>query len=278
MPMKVLEKFDLFITEICSNGALIIDKNNIAKVKKNADFFSQLLLSRAEERINFKIPAEDYQYDSIGSLTLDWSSSTNEPDEEYLWGGFKLLSLIESLGANSYFWDNYNNDSRFWKNNLQPEAEEIWRAFLPKLNYFHKSGHGDDGTYGCILREEGVYPCPVYFFDSGIWFEMNMSLEEYYDTMIACKAVYYWQYFYIDTQEIVKKLGDYKPVFIEYGIKYLEGPHPFGDQFKHGTFTYSAEGVLHQMKNIVKRFPRLFPDLDLTYFKKRCEALEKALK
>lgn len=275
--MKILQKLENFIVEICNNDKITVDKNNIGEVKKSADFFSKRLLSRAEERIKLEIPIKDYQYDSIGSLTLDWSSTINEPDEEYIWGGFQLLSLIEALGVNSHFWDIYNNDSRFWENNPQPEAEAVWREFLPKLNYFHKSGHGDDGTYGCILREEGVYPCPIYFFDSGIWFKMDMTLEKYYNTMIACKAVYYWQYFYIDTQEIVKKLGNYKPRYIEADAYYYRGPKFTLDKFEDGTFTYSAEGVLHQMKNIVKRFPKLFPDVDLTYLKERCDALEKAL-
>jgi hypothetical protein len=274
--MKVIEKLDKFIKELYNNS-LIVNENNIEEVIKDAGFLSQRILTRAKDWIKVEIPEEDYQYNSISALTLDWSSKTNEPDEEYLWGGFKILGLFESLGYPSHFWDNYNNDNRFWKNNPQPEAEAVWQEFLPKLNYFHKSGHGDDGTYGCILREEGVYPCPIYFFDSGIWFKMDMSLEEYYNTMIACKSVYYWQYFYIDTQEIVKKLGNYKPVYIEYDSKYLQGPHPFSDKFKDGTFTYSAEGVLYQMKNIIKRFPKLFPDVDLTYFKERCNALEKAL-
>jgi len=275
--MKILQKLEKFIIEISNNDKITIDKNNIEEVKKSADFFSQRLLSRAEERINLIIPEEDFQYDSIGSLILDWDATTNESDEEYLWGGFQLLSLIESLGVNSHFWDIYNNDNRFWGNNPQPEAEAIWKEFLPKLNYFQKSGHGDDGTYGCILREEGVYPCPIYFFDSGIWFKMDMTLEEYYNTMIACKAVYYWQYFYIDTQEIVKKLGNYKPRYIEADAYYYHGPNSSNNKFEDGTFTYSAEGVLHQMKNIVKRFPKLFPDVDLIYFKERCDALEKAL-
>lgn len=275
--MKILQKLENLINGISNNEKINVDKNNIEEVKKSATFFSQRLLSRAEERINLKIPEEDFQYDSVGSLILDWDSSTNESDEEYLWGGFQLLSLIESLGVHSHFWDIYNNDSRFWKNNPQPEAEAIWKEFLPKLNYFQKSGHGNDGTYGCILREEGIYPCPIYFFDSGIWFKMDMNLEEYYDTMIVCKAVYYWQYFYINTEEIVKKLGDFKPVYIEYDAKYLQGPHPFSDKFKDGTFTYSAEGVLHQMKNIIRRFPKLFPEVDLVYFKEKCDALEKAL-
>lgn len=276
--MTILEKLEQLIIEISDNKIIRVDKNNLAKVKENAGFLSQRLLQKAQERMKLEIPKEDYQYDSIGSLTLDWSASANQSDEEYIWGGFRLLSIIESLGVHSHFWDIHNNDPRFWENNPQPEAEAIWKDFLPKLNYFQRSGHGEDGTFGCILREEGIYPCPVYFFDSGIWFKMDMSLEEYYDTMIASKAVYYWQYFYIDTQEIVKKLGNYKPVFIEAGAKYVEGPHPFSDKFKDGTFTYSAEGVLHQMKNIIKRFPKLFPDADLTYFKERCNALENALK
>jgi|GEM_PF-1246816 len=274
--MIIIEKLNNFIKEL-DNTSLEVNENNSEEVIKNAGFLSQRILTRAKDSIKVEIPEEDYQYNSISALTLDWSSTTNEPNEEYLWGGFKILGLFESLGYPSHFWDNYNSDSRFWENNPQPEAEAIWQDFLPKLNYFQKSGHGDDGTYGCILREEGIYPCPIYFFDSGIWFKMDMNLEEYYDTMIACKAVYYWQYFYIDTQEIVKKLGNYKPVYIEYGAKYLQGPHPFSDKFKEGTFTYSAEGVLHQMRNIIKRFPKLFPDVDLTYFKEKCESLEKAL-
>lgn len=275
--MTVLEKLEKLITEICNNEKISVNKNNIEEVKKGIGFFSERMLTRAKERMQIIIPEEDYKYHIIRSLTLDWSSTPSEPNGEYLWGGFQLLSLIESLGTHSHFWDNYNNDSRFWKNNPQPGAEAMWREFLPKLNYFQKSGHGDDGTYGCILREEGVYPCPVYFFDSGIWFKMDMNLEEYYDTLIASKAVYYWQYFYIDTQEIVRKLGNYKPRYTECDTYYYHGPNSFSNQFEDGTFTYSAQGVLYQMKIIIKRFPKLFPSVDLTYFKERCDALEKAL-
>ena len=274
----MLEKFEDFINDLHENEYLsdvkdsILENRRLLKYRDVEENFKEVY-----NATKIKVSKGDWKYEEIGSLTLDWDATTNVPNEEYLWGGFKFHTFSSALESPSYFWDIYNNDSRFWENNPQAEAEAVWREFLPKLNYFHKSGHGDDGTYGCILREEGVYPCPIYFFDSGIWFKMDMTLEEYYNTMIASKAVYYWQYFYIDTQEIVKKLGNYKPVFIEYGAKYVEGPHPFSDKFKDGTFTYSAEGVLHQMKNIVKRFPKLFPDVDVTYFKERCEALEKAL-
>lgn len=183
------------------------------------------------------------------------------------------------MSSPSNFWKRYNDSPRFWKNNRQPEAEAICEAFLPKLNYINGSGHSSDGTFGCILREDGIYPCPVYFYDSGIWFKMDLSLEEYYEKMLNSKAVYYWQYFYVATEEIVQKLGNFKPIFIEADTKYLEGPTAgLEDKFRDGTFTYSAEGVLHQMKNIIKLFPKLFPDMDLTHFKEKCDALKKALK
>lgn len=275
--MDILEKLEQLIITISNNNQLKVEKNNIEEIKESKDYISNMIFEQATKAIAVEIPKADYQYDSISSLILDWSAVA-EPDETYLWGGFQILGLFESLGYPSHFWKIYN-DSRFWKNNPQPEAEAISEEFLPKLNFFHKSGHGDDGTFGCILREKGVYPCPIYFYDKGIWFKMDMTLGEYYDTMILCKAVFYWQYFYIDTAEIVMKLGNFKPRFKEYGAYYFEGPTgaSFLDQYEDGTFTTSAEGVLHQMKIIIKRFPKLFPDVDLTYFKERCDALEKAL-
>ncbi|WP_234109207.1 MULTISPECIES: hypothetical protein [Chryseobacterium] len=275
----MLEKFEQCINELKENALVNVREENTAKNRRLLPFRDyKENFDEVYAALKVNVPEADYQYEDLGALSLDWDAVTDQPDEEYLWGGFKILGLLESLGLHSHFWDIYNNDNRFWSNNPQPEAEAVWKDFLPKLNYFQKSGHGDDGTFGCILREEGIYPCPVYFYDSGIWFKMDLSLEEYYNTMIDCKAVYYWQYFYIATEEIVQKLGNFKPVFIEYDEKYLEGPHPFGDKFRDGIFTYSAEGVLHQMKNIIKRLPKLFPDMDLTYFKEKCDALEKALK
>ena len=275
----MLEKFEQFINELKENPLVKVREENTAKNKRLLPFRDYKgNFDEVYEELKVNVPETDYKYEDLGALCLDWDATTNEPDEEYLWGGFQLHTFSAALSSRSNFWKRYNDSQRFWKNNPQPEAEAIWETFLPKLNYINGSGHGSDGTFGCILREEGIYPCSVYFFDSGIWFEMDMNLETYYNTMIDCKAVYYWQYFYIETEEIVKKLGSFKPVFIEYDEKYLEGPHPFADKFRDGTFTYSAEGILHQMKNIIKRFPTLFPDFDLTYFNEKCDALEKTLK
>lgn len=274
----MLEKFEDFISNLKNITFISVNEDGVQDNRELLEYRNdKRSFEKVYDKIKVRIPEEDWIYEDLGALNLDWDAATDQPDEAYLWGGFQLQNFSSALSSRSNFWKRYNDSSRFWKNNPQPEAEAIWETFLPKLNYINGSGHGSDGTFGCLLREEGVYPCPLYFYDSGIWFEMKMSLEEYYNTMIDCKAVYYWQYFYIDTEEIVKKLGNFKPVFIEYDEKYLEGPHPFADKFREGTFTYSAEGVLHQMKNIIKRFPKLFPDVDLSYFKERCNALEKAL-
>ncbi|MBX2950360.1 MAG: hypothetical protein KF704_13860 [Crocinitomicaceae bacterium] len=275
--MELLEKFEQFINELKNNPHISVNEESVADNRELLEYCNKKKnFEKVFEKTKIRVSEEDWKYEDLGALSLDWDATTNEPDEEYFWGGFQLQNFSAALSSRSNFWNRYNSQ-RFWKNNPQPEAEAVWETFLPKLNYINGSGHGSDGTFGCILREEGIYPCPVYFYDSGIWFKMDLEMREYYEKMLDCKAVYYWQYFYVATEEIVQKLGNFKPVLIEYDEKYLEGPHPFGDKFRDGTFTYSAEGVLHQMKNIIKRFPKLFPDMDLTYFKEKCDALEKAM-
>lgn len=91
--MEVLEKLEALITELCNNDALMTEKINLEEVKKGVDFFSERMLNRAQERMKLTIPKEDYKFHCIRSLTLDWSSTTNEPNEAYLWGGFQLLSF-----------------------------------------------------------------------------------------------------------------------------------------------------------------------------------------
>ena len=277
--MELLEKFEQFINELKNNPHISVNEENVADNRELLEFRdNEERFEEVYNELKVNVPKEDWKYNDLGSLSLDWDAVTDQPNEEYLWGGFQLHTFSGALESPSDFWEIYNDSPRFWRNNPQPEAESVWETFLPKLNYINGSGHGSDGTFGCILREEAIYPCPVYFYDSGIWFKMDLEMKEYYEKMLECKAVYYWQYFYVTTEEIVQKLGNFKPLFIEADTKYLEGPHPFDDKFRDGTFTYSVEGVLCQMKNIIKRFPKLFPDMDLTYFKEKCDALEKALK
>lgn len=286
--MELFEKFENFMREIANNPNIKIEKNNIDEIKNRKPFISERALLRAREAMGMEISEEVFQYGTIASLGLKWTASggwdfNDEIELRYLKGGYEIDGLLYALGGRSTFWKYYNDDSRFWKTDHQLEAKAVYETFLPKLNVFQSSVRGESeasaGTYGCILCEKGVYPCPVYFYDSGMWFEMNMSVEQYYDAMLKCKGVHCWQYFYVDTDKIMKELGNFNPRYLEYGAYYFNGPKGGAstDEYRDGTVTSTAHGVLIQMQNIIYRFPKLFPDVDLTYFKERCNALEKAL-
>ncbi|MEW7281344.1 hypothetical protein ABW636_22380 [Aquimarina sp. 2201CG1-2-11] len=275
----MLELFSKFLSEIGGNKQIRVNKNTLQEEIELGQYRNmERSLRRANKILKLELPEIDFEkFIKLGSLILDWDISNTDDKNDYLWGGYQIHGFASALGSPSHFWDTYNSGNRAFKNNPNPKDEAIYEEFLPKLNYFHKSGHGDDGTFGCFLREEGVYPCPIYFYDSGIWFPMNMSLDEYYESMMKCNAVYYWQYFYIDTDLIVEKLGNYKPIYEEYGAQYATGPCPFLDLYKEGTLVTSAEGVLHQMKIIIKRFPKIFPSYDVNFFQERHNALEEAI-
>ncbi|WP_267267401.1 hypothetical protein [Chryseobacterium formosus] len=148
----MLDKVKSFIFSLLENSNISVNnettKRNreLLKVRDSEENFKEVL-----ETVNINVPKEDWKYLDLGSLILDWSSTTNEPDEEYLWGGFKIHSYSSALRTPSHFWDNYNDDSRFWENNPQPEAEAVWKDFLPKLNYFHKSSPAAQSLRLCAI-------------------------------------------------------------------------------------------------------------------------------
>jgi hypothetical protein len=58
---------------------------------------------------------------------------------------------------------------------------------------------------GCFYRELGKWPLDIYFFDNGVRIKMNISLEKYVQALIDSCAVGYWQYFYVDIDELIKQ-------------------------------------------------------------------------
>ena len=126
-------------------------------------------------------------------------------------------------------------------------------------NYINGSGHGSDtGTFSCIWREKKAFILVLFtstiqaFGLKWIWIWKNIITHDARLQSRVLLAV-----FYIATEEIVQKLGNFKPVSCQCDEKYLED-YPF-EINSVTNVAYSAEGVLHQMKNIIKRFPKLFP-------------------
>jgi len=189
-----------------------------------------------------KISIKDSFYDffNISRLESCWSY-TNE-NNEFIYGGFSFNGISEALAQASDFWDVFNSLNRH-----DPSEEEL--EFLKKLNWFEKQAWGDDGKFGCFLREPGYFPSKIYFYDNGAYFPMNTSLEEYFDAMIASCAVRGWQYFYID----------------------------FPDEFPE-LREVNKEKVLAELVRTITVLPRLFPDKDFSYHQKRFREIESKLK
>ena len=119
---------------------------------------------------------------------------------------------------------------------------------LKKLNWFEKQSWSDDGKFGCFLRQPGDFPLPIYFYDSGAYFSMPLSLEAYFDAMIDSCAVRGWQYFYIDIPEQFPE---------------------FREVNKHK--------VLAEMELTLNLLPNLFQNKDFSYHMNRFEGFKNII-
>ncbi|AEY67272.1 hypothetical protein [Clostridium sp. BNL1100] len=190
--------------------------------------------------INFSLKKEYYDFFRISSMSFAWSF-TNEKNQ-FIYGGFLFNGILDLFIQDSDFWDLSNSI-----NQHKPNEGEL--EFLKKLNWFEKQSWGDDGRFGCFLREAGDFPPRIYFYDNSAYFPMNLSLEEYFGAMIASCAVRGWQYFYVD-------IPDKFPEFVR----------------------INKSTVLKDVELAVELLPELFPDRDFSYHIGRMDYLKSRLK
>ena len=214
------------------------------------------IVEKISGKLDIDILEEDYHFFNYTGMRLDWDNSKNNGFHEYLFGGFDLYGINSALVYPTKFHESY----------YTPELSNRDKNLISQLGYFQKSGHGDDGVFGCLLREKGVYPPKLYLFDHNVIFPLDMTFQQYFDNMLKCNAVTLWQYFFIEPEVIVDKLKD---ISIEKWHSLYEDK--LGDVSR-------AHGVLAHMEKVVRMFPRLFPDTDITFFQEKYDALEKALK
>jgi len=119
---------------------------------------------------------------------------------------------------------------------------------------------------GCFYRERGKLPLDIYFFDKGLRIKMDLSLKEYVQALIDSCAVGYWQYFYVDIDELVEQ------------NKRLS--------LRHGGFNRSPSSdealdsarlkyLVDELDNITTNLPMLFPEKDFSYHKNRLEEIRR---
>lgn len=252
---NLLQKFLLFSDGLSENKRIKINKNNTNSKIQNlrSDKFYEGEFLEALKYANVELTQNDKRFIDVATIGLEWTNAVEGIIfDDYIYGGFQMRGFVENLYGNSLFWDPYN----FKLSN----PYDI--SFLQKFKAFHKSSHGDDGTFGCFYNEPGIYPRPIYFYDSGVVFPMNLTLEQYYEAMLEHKAVMLWQYYYLDSKVIVEKLKDANR-------KNWLGALRVDDENAKG-----VDVVLANMDKIIRQFPILFPDKDITFYKKKREDLQ----
>jgi hypothetical protein len=218
----------------------LVTEKTCAEVIDTPQIFVENQIKLISKHKGIEISNDFHYFFNISDLSGCWSFTNKNND--FIYGGFLFNGLSESLAQDSDFWDVYNSINKH-------EPSERESGFLKKLNWFEKQAWGDDGKFGCFLREPGNFPLKIYFYDSGAYFPMITSLEEYFDAMISSCAVRGWQYFYIN----------------------------FPDEFPN-LKEVNKEKILKELELTVKLLPILFPDRDFSFHQKRYEEIEIKLK
>ncbi len=212
---------------------------------------SDRTIERAFKRINkksdpVKLTEEQKEYIRLsGGFELDWTYSAVET--EYLQGGFRFSGLSESLCLGSKLLQGLKED------NVPYEETEKENELLAQLNPFATAFDGRK-FYGCFLRNTPNFPPPIYFYDYGLYFPMNVDLDGYLEAMFASFATYRWQYFYID----------------EFAPEQLDR---MGKLFR----TLNRKNLFQELTKISESLPKAFPDHDFSYHKERLAFLESIL-
>lgn len=241
MESEELIKLKELSLQLESSELISIEENNVDECLELAEYLD--IKEMVESVLNYTgitISQNQQKFAYLTGATLDWVCSKNE---DWLYGGYSM-TLFRCLAYPSHFWKIYNDP---------PESAEQ-QDFLEDLVYFQKSGHGDDGTFGCFPRNQD-FDKNIIFYDSGCYFKMSIGLEEYMEALLKYKAVCAWQYFFIEPQLIIKNLKDISAenwaiTSIDYDNSRFQGS--------------KVNAVLFHMDKIIRLFPKLFPDVDLS--------------
>ena len=186
---RVIEQFQAFKNELLNNPRLTDpnDRERWVDPKSLKPSVLDMAVEAIAEDYGVTLAGDDTDYINFAGASLVWHVA----DEEFLYGGFKINGLWESLVV----------PSQFWKVDfsLPPDVEVPEHlAHFEKLGWFEKQAWGDDERFGCFIREPGTFPPHIAFFDRNWYVPMELSLPEYFEAMFASCAVKGWQYFYID--------------------------------------------------------------------------------
>ncbi len=236
---KISNLFNDFLAYLKTTKVELAEKNINMELLTLSDRLLKMQTRDLVDKWNITFNDEELDVFKLSGVSICWVYTNKE--NQFIYGGYLLNGFTDALIFDSDFWKIYNpiDGQKLDDNELE---------FFKKLNWFDKQSWGDDGKYSCFLREPGEFPPKLYFYDSGAYFPMTITFDEYFDAMIESCGVRGWQYFYID-------IPDDFPNFRE----------------------VNKNAVLKDLEFILEMLPKLFPDKDFSYHIGRMEYIKERL-
>ncbi len=217
---KIIENTNRFKQLIEANSNIRKNTNDWSDFLELSDSAINRAVKRIEKYAGIVLAPEFYKLNLFSGYKICW----HYEKDEFIYGGFRINGISEALALKSEFWK-----VDFSLASDQEVPEEL--KHFEKLNWFEKQAWGDDWRFGCFIRDKGVFPPQIAFFDRNWYVPMPLSLEEYFDAMFASCAVKGWQYFYVDID----------------------------NDFPH------LEKALEDMEKAIRLLPKIFPNMDFSY-------------
>ncbi len=252
---NLFKKLVSFFNELNSNNSLEIHKET--HFPQDIDMSNRIL-----EKYQLKILEEsgiEFNNDEIKllgltSLSIKWKNkSLNSYGNIY---GGTSFSIYGGLCSSQNEW---------LKENPLNHPQEL----VDNLYHFNNSEielHTPQNGRGCFYRAYGKWPLDIYFFDNGVRIKMDMYLEDYIQALIDSCAVGYWQYFYVDIDELIKQNREMR---LRDG-SFFNRP-PKGRNLDDPRLKY----LLYELEIFVANLPILFPEKDFSYHQNRLSQIKE---
>lgn len=188
---------------------MILDLRSSTEVKLiDADFyFTDEILPEVFKKYSNLKPIEN-EIKALNDNKIFWEYS-DRLGNLIPFGETHLISIETVISVGVQLWNDYNNE----------EEKKKLSELLP----FDDHPRGGDGMMGCLRFMNGDHQ--VWFYnENGEYFRMKLDLSGYLMKLIEMKAIYGWQYLFVDVEwkkpqfkivrsELKKKLLVLKEIF-----------------------------------------------------------------
>jgi hypothetical protein len=237
----------------------LVKNPKIELVEENLEFVNFKLRKNSYLETGGKIKEQfgvDLSKDElqIEGFQIKWKKPNFKDFLGNVYGGFSL-SIYNGLYAPQKEWLNENP-----LNHPQELVDNLY-----SFNDSEVQLHTPQKGRGCFYREHGKWPLDIYFFDKGVRIKMDMSLENYIQALIDSCAVGYWQYFYVDIDEIIKQNRELT----------LRDATFYNEPDKRDLDSPKLKYLLYELDILATNLPILFPEKDFSYHQNRLSQIKE---